>query len=82
MNVSGSHGQRTPFQIAVREDHPITAGLPKLWMHQGDELYGRMRGPGKNMTVPFAHAWTFAQGKIVKFVQYTDTLVMARSLGL
>jgi type 1 glutamine amidotransferase len=37
--------------LAVRNDHPITKGLPKLWMHQGDELYARMRGPGKNMTV-------------------------------
>jgi type 1 glutamine amidotransferase len=48
---AGSHGQRTPFQIAIRAEHPITAGLPKLWMHQGDELYARLRGPGKNMTV-------------------------------
>jgi uncharacterized protein len=48
---AGSHGRRTPFQIAVRQDHPITKGLPKLWMHQGDELYAKLRGPGKNMTV-------------------------------
>ena len=26
---AGSHGQRTPFQITVRENHPITNGLPK-----------------------------------------------------
>ncbi len=48
---TGSHGARTPFQVAMRAEHPITAGLPKLWMHQGDELYARLRGPGKNMTV-------------------------------
>jgi len=48
---AGSHGQRTPFQITVRENHPITNGLPKAWMHQGDELYATMRGPGKNMSV-------------------------------
>jgi type 1 glutamine amidotransferase len=48
---AGGHGQRTPFQIAVRQDHPITNGLPNLWMHQGDELYARLRGPGKNMTI-------------------------------
>lgn len=47
----GSHGRRTPFQIAVPEEHPITKGLPKVWMHQGDELYARLRGPAKNMTV-------------------------------
>lgn len=48
---AGSHGRRTPFQIEVRTDHPITAGLPQRFMHQGDELYARLRGPGKNMTV-------------------------------
>jgi len=48
---AGSHGRRTPFQIKVRGDHPITNGLPKTWMHQGDELYATLRGPGKNMTV-------------------------------
>jgi uncharacterized protein len=49
--AAGSHGQRTPFQITVRGSHPITSGLPQTWMHQGDELYARMRGPGKNMSV-------------------------------
>ena len=49
--AAGSHGQRTPYQVAVRGSHPITEGLPRLWMHQGDELYARLRGPGKNLTV-------------------------------
>jgi uncharacterized protein len=48
---AGSHGRRIPFQIVVRRDHPITNGLPKVWMHQGDELYARLRGPGKSMSV-------------------------------
>ena len=26
-------------------------GLSKTWMHVGDELYNKMRGPGKGMTV-------------------------------
>jgi hypothetical protein len=26
-------------------------GLPPVWMHQGDELYATLRGPGENMTV-------------------------------
>jgi type 1 glutamine amidotransferase len=26
-------------------------GLPAVWMHAPDELYTRLRGPGKNMTV-------------------------------
>ena len=47
-----SHGRRMPFQVTLRDAaHPITKGLPRIWMHQGDELYARLRGPGKNMTV-------------------------------
>ncbi len=49
---AGSHGQRIPFQVIVRDTtHPITRGLPSAWMHHDDELYARLRGPGKNMTV-------------------------------
>jgi type 1 glutamine amidotransferase len=49
---AGSHGRRTPFLVTVRDSsHPITKGLPPTWMHQGDELYARLRGPGRNMTV-------------------------------
>ena len=50
--AAGSHGIRTPYAIDVREaQHPIMKGLPSRWMHQGDELYAHLRGPGKNMTV-------------------------------
>jgi type 1 glutamine amidotransferase len=48
----GGHGPMQPFQLVVREpNHPITAGLPEAFMHVPDELYGWLRGPGKNMTV-------------------------------
>jgi type 1 glutamine amidotransferase len=49
---AGNHGNRLPFAITVQDaNHPITKGLPHVWMHQGDELYNSLRGPGKNMTV-------------------------------
>jgi uncharacterized protein len=49
---AGAHGNRLPFQMEAREsEHPIMKGLPKKWMHAGDELYSKMRGPGTNMTV-------------------------------
>ncbi len=48
---AGNHGVRLPFQVTLRDaNHPIIKGLPKVWMHQGDELYSRLRGPG-HMTV-------------------------------
>ena len=37
---------------------------------------------GKSVTVPFAHAWELRDGKIIRFRQFTDTLVIARDLGL
>lgn len=50
--MAGSHGARNPFQVVDRvTDHPITRGLPKEWMHVGDELYANLRGPGENMTI-------------------------------
>jgi len=50
--AAGSHGARLPFPITVRDpEHPITKGLPQVWMHAGDELYANLRGPGSNMTV-------------------------------
>jgi type 1 glutamine amidotransferase len=49
---AGNHGNRVPFAVTVRDaNHPIVKGLPAVWMHQGDELYNSLRGPGANMTV-------------------------------
>jgi len=49
---AGHHGARLPFQVETRDaDSPIMKGLPPVWMHAADELYGMLRGPGKNMTV-------------------------------
>lgn len=49
---AGSHGSKLPFQMKVVDpNHPITKGLPPVWMHQSDELYAQLRGPGNNMTV-------------------------------
>lgn len=48
---AGAHGLRVPFLVTVRDpEHPIVKGLPRTWMHQGDELYAKLRGPG-TMTV-------------------------------
>jgi len=49
---AGSHGRRLPFDVTVRApEHPIVRGLPPTWTHGPDELYARLRGPGRNMTV-------------------------------
>ena len=44
----GSHGKQHEFVINTSSPkHPITKGLPAKWLHAIDELYDRMRGPGK-----------------------------------
>jgi hypothetical protein len=49
---AGHHGLRLPYKMTSRDmNHPIMRGIPRVWMHQGDELYDSLRGPGKNMTV-------------------------------
>ncbi len=48
----GSHGAQHEFQIRIRNaDHPITRGMPPVWLHAQDELYDRLRGPAENMEV-------------------------------
>jgi hypothetical protein len=55
---AGSHCARNPFKIVNRvTDHPIIKGLPKEWIHAGDELYANLHGPGENMTV-LSTAWS------------------------
>ena len=48
----GSHGLQHEYQITIQNtEHPITKGLPLHWLHTKDELYDRLRGPAKNMTI-------------------------------
>ena len=48
----GAHGPQSEYQIQVRNsEHPITKGMPELWMHTKDELYNSLRGPAENMEV-------------------------------
>lgn len=50
--VGGSHGKFHAFQVVTRnKKHPITKGLPAVWMHNKDELYDRLRGPAENMEI-------------------------------
>lgn len=48
----GTHGAQHEYVLEAREpDHPIMRGLPSRWRHAKDELYAKLRGPAKNMTV-------------------------------
>ena len=48
----GSHGRPWEYKVVVRDrEHPITRGLPSEFLMVKEELYDRLRGPAKNMTV-------------------------------
>lgn len=48
----GTHGKQHEFVVEARQpEHPILKGMPLKWKHSGDELYAKLRGPAKNMTV-------------------------------
>lgn len=50
--AGGHHGPQIPFPIVVRDqEHPITKGLPKAWLHAKDELYDKLRGPAENLHI-------------------------------
>jgi uncharacterized protein len=54
----GNHGRRHQFLVeTLTPDHPVMAGLPAKWLHAEDELYDRLRGPARNLTV-LAYAYS------------------------
>lgn len=62
------------------------AAVPEKFVAEDDTVVaigrysGKYRSTGKTMSVPFVHVWTVADGKVVRFVQHTDTLKVAEAL--
>ena len=52
------HPDRMDFQIHVRETgHPITQGMPVLWMHPLEQLTHGQHGPAEDLTIlTYAHS--------------------------
>lgn len=49
---AGAHGPQHIVPITVRvADHPITKGMPNVWLTTKDECYAKLRGPGENMVI-------------------------------
>lgn len=84
----GSHGEKHEFVVETRDaDHPIMKGLPTKWLHAKDELYDRLRGPAKNVTVlasAFSDESTRGSGEnepILMVIDYGKGRVFHTTLG-
>jgi len=85
---AGSHGPQHAFQVIIRNtEHPITKGLPAIWMHSQDELYSELRGPAENLTVlatayaDTAHKGTGQNEPVLMTINYGKGRVFHTTLG-
>ncbi len=70
----------------IAQDVDGFTARPDEVLDGGDEKVvslGRYAGQASNgpVDVPFAHVWTVQDGKIVRFVQYTDTKLFGEAVG-
>ena len=67
------------FDPIAREWWSSFTAAPETVLEAGDDVValGRYRGvarrSGRELDVPFAHVWSFADGRVVRFRQYVDT---------
>jgi len=60
--------------------------MPDEFIDGGDTVVvlghygGTYKATGKRFQTDFAHVWKIRDGKAVRFVQYTDTLIIQRAL--
>lgn len=60
--------------------------VPDRYVSEGEDVIalghysGTYKATGKSFRAPFVHAWTLRGGKIMRFVQYVDTVLVQRAL--
>ncbi|HSE97609.1 MAG TPA: nuclear transport factor 2 family protein [Blastocatellia bacterium] len=64
------------------------AAVPDEFIDGGDTVVvlgrysGKYKATGNSFQADFAHVWKVREGRAVRFVQYTDTLLVHRALQL
>ncbi|MFN7944128.1 MAG: nuclear transport factor 2 family protein [Blastocatellia bacterium] len=62
------------------------AAVPHEFIDGGDTIValghysGKASSTGKSFQAAFAHVWKLQDGRVIRFVQYVDTLLVQRSL--
>jgi uncharacterized protein len=82
--VEPGHPQRLEFQIHVRDTHhPITAGMPKVWMHPSEQLTHGQHGPAEGLTIlTYAHSPVSSKNEPMDWVRtYGKGRVYTTMLG-
>lgn len=62
--------QAVPYELVDGGDTIVTLG----------DYSGTYKTTGKSFRAPFAHVWKLRDGKITRFVQYTDTVLVQQAL--
>ncbi len=82
------HGSQYDWEMTVRDSqHPITADMPRNWMHKHDELYHGQRGPAENVQIlltAYSRPDRGGTGKhepIVWWVPYGEGKVLTNVMG-
>jgi len=78
------HPPRLDFQIHVRDTHhPITAGMPRVWMHPSEQLTHGQHGPAEGLTIlTYAHSPVSHQNEPMDWVRsYGKGRVYTTMLG-
>ena len=78
------HPERMDFQIHVRDTHhPITAGMPRVWMHPSEQLTHGKHGPAEGLTIlTYAHSPVSNQNEPMDWVRrYGKGRVYTTMLG-
>ncbi len=61
----------TPSDFVSRDDRTVSFGV----------YTGRARNGDGALKAPFVHVWTVQDGRIIRFVQYTESGAWAEALG-